>query len=166
MITSYGTQDVAIEDIMRYVPWLLVEGEENEEDSGIEQLVAEIYPDKIEPIHERLTNVVYGENPQEGILDNYGPNIIDYLERRQQELGDFSGRVPGKHLNTFPSSGNDDLFGFTYLGDNRAWRRDDLSGEFAHEVDIHECIHTPDEYETRVLTSWIMDLKRKDNYVR
>ena len=74
--------------------------------------------------------------------------------------------MPGKHLHTFPSSGNQGLFGFTYLGDVHVWRRDDLIGsEFAKMVDVHESIHTPDEYETRILTGWIMS-RAKNKYIR
>ena len=88
---------------------------------------------------------------------NYGPVFTSYLERRHEAMHDFTDRVPGKQLHTFPSSGNAGLYGFTYIGDVNAWRRDDLIGtEFATMVDVHECIHTPDEYETRRITEWMM----------
>jgi len=32
-------------------------------------------------------------------------------------------------------------------------------------VDIHESIHTPDEYETRILTDWIM-MKQRPKYIK
>jgi len=44
-------------------------------------------------------------------------------------------------------------------------RRADLTGQTARMVDIHESIHTPDEYETRVLTSWIME-KVRGKYIK
>ena len=89
-----------------------------------------------------------------------------YLDRRIEAMHDFTDRVPGKHLHTFPSSGNEGLFGFTYLGDVHAWRRDDLIGtEFAKMVDVHESIHTPDEYETRRITEWMME-KEKSKYIK
>ena len=109
---------------------------------------------------------------------NYGPlvpyQVSDgsygvmgaYLDRRIEAMHDFTDRVPGKHLHTFPSSGNQGLFGFTYLGDQRIWRRDDLIGsEFAKMVDVHESIHTPDEYETRRITEWMME-KEKPGYIK
>ena len=80
-------------------------------------------------------------------------------------MHDFTDRVPGKNLETFPVSGNEGLYGYTFLGDIRAWRRDDLSGNFAKMVDIHESIHTPDEYETRILTDWIMT-KQISKYIK
>jgi hypothetical protein len=101
--------------------------------------------------------LVYENNYEEERLSvNYKSTIGTYLNKRQEAIQDFSDRVPGKQLDTFPVSGNEGLYGFTFLGDNKAWRRDDLTGSFAKMVDIHESIHTPDEYETRVLTDWIM----------
>jgi len=41
--------------------------------------------------------------------------------------------------------------------------RDDLIGSLKKEVDIHESIHTPDEYETICLTRWMME-KSKPKY--
>ena len=97
---------------------------------------------------------------------NYGPVFTSYLERRQEAMHDFTDRVPGKHMNTFPSAGNAGLYGFTYLGDVKVWRRDDLiGGEFAKMVDVHESIHTPDEYETRRLTEWMME-KENSKYIK
>lgn len=96
----------------------------------------------------------------------YSSLVGAYLGRRAEAMHDFSDRVPGKHLNTFPSSGNEGLYGFTFLGDVHAWRRDDLTGsKRGKETDIHECIHTSDEYETRVLTSWIM-AKETTKYIK
>ena len=39
--------------------------------------------------------------------------------------------------------------------------RDDLYGPELHEVELHEAIHTPDEYETRVITKWMLDGETK-----
>ena len=88
-----------------------------------------------------------------------------YLDRRIEAMHDFSDRVPGKHLHTFPISGNEGLYGFTFLGDVHAWRREDLFGDLAKMVDIHECIHTPNEYETRRITDAIMS-KERPKYIK
>ncbi|MFH1591666.1 MAG: hypothetical protein ABIC95_07120 [archaeon] len=48
------------------------------------------------------------------------------------------------------------LLGYTFLGDSTMWVRDDLIGDQLHEVELHEAIHTPDEYETRRLTEWML----------
>ncbi len=105
-------------------------------------------------------NIAY-HNTLQNQGPNYGPLLASYLERRHEAMHDFTDRVPGKHLNTFPSAGNAGLYGFTYIGDQRVWRRDDLIGsKFATMVDVHECIHTPDEYETRRITEWMMERER------
>jgi len=109
-------------------------------------------------------NIFY-QNTAQNQSPNYGPAFTSYLERRNEAMHDFTDRVPGKHLHTFPSSGNAGLYGFTYLGDQRVWRRDDLTGEFARMVDVHECIHTPDEYETRRITEWMME-KEWTRYIK
>lgn len=105
-------------------------------------------------------NIVY-QNTTQNQGPDYGLLLASYIERREEAMRDFTDRVPGKHMNTFPSSGNAGLYGFTYLGDQRVWRRDDLIGsEFAKMVDVHESIHTPDEYETRRITEWMMERER------
>ncbi len=112
-----------------------------------------------------IQHIIY-QNTARSQGTNYGPVLASYLERRNQALHDFTDRVPGKHMNTFPSSGNAGLYGFTYIGDQRVWRRDDLIGtEFAKMVDVHESIHTPDEYETRRITEWMME-KEKPTYIK
>ncbi|MCH8004204.1 MAG: hypothetical protein IH934_06265 [Nanoarchaeota archaeon] len=111
-------------------------------------------------------SLIYENNyEQERLSINYKSTIGTYLKRRQDALHDFTDRVPGKNLETFPVSGNEGIYGYTFLGDIKVWRRDDLSGKFAKMVDIHECIHTPDEYETRILTDWIMS-KQPTKYIK
>ena len=111
-------------------------------------------------------SLIYENNyEKERLSIDYKSTRGTYLNRRQEALHDFSDRVPGKSLETFPVSGNEGLYGFTYLGDIKVWRRDDLSGKFAKMVDIHESIHTPDEYETRILTDWIMT-KQTVKYIK
>lgn len=138
-----------------------------------------LYERKPEPKEDGLSDIVEGtqtnDTPkdnvyqdnyqQDRLLATYASVIGAYLDRRQDALQDFSDRVPGKQLNTFPVSGNEGLFGYTFLGDVKVWRRDDLSGDFAKMVDIHESIHTPDEYETRILTDWIMS-KQPSKYIK
>ena len=116
-------------------------------------------------IPQPIQHIIY-QNTARSQGTNYGPILASYQERRNQTLHDFTDRVPGKHMNTFPSAGNAGLYGFTYLGDQRIWRRDDLIGsEFAKMVDVHESIHTPDEYETRRITEWMME-KEKPGYIK
>lgn len=122
--------------------------------------------DKNEVNDNNRENLVYIDRYQQerqGTI--YSLVIGAYRDRRIESMHDFTDRVPGKNLETFPVSGNEGLYGYTFLGDIMAWRRDDLSGNFAKMVDIHESIHTPDEYETRILTDWIMT-KQISKYIK
>jgi hypothetical protein len=79
----------------------------------------------------------------------------DLLERSRK---DFTRNVPLKVLHEFSNSGNEGLYGFTYLGSMMMGRNERLRGtERGLETDVHECIHTEWEYETRVLTKWMME---------
>ena len=102
-------------------------------------------------------NVVYLDDYRQRRLNHaYESTIGSYLNRRQQALHDFSDRVPGKHVSTFSRNEMPGVLGFTYHGQDRMALRDDLIGKTRKMVDIHESIHTPDEYETRRITDWIM----------
>ena len=82
------------------------------------------------------------------------PYIQKHIERKE----DHTEKVPLKSIHhMWPESIMGGILGFTYIGENFMGRRDDLTGWWARMVDIHESIHTPDEYETRVLTDHIMD---------
>ena len=61
-------------------------------------------------------SIPYGLMPY--AVPPYGYGVIGaYLDRRIEAMHDFTDRVPGKQLHTFPVSGNEGLLGFTYLGD-------------------------------------------------
>ena len=99
-------------------------------------------------------NIFYKNNRDEERLDiNY--SIRDYPAEREEALQDFTNRAD-KSLHIMPKSIMGGILGFTYLGENFMARRDDLVGDTARMVDVHEAIHTPDEYETRVLTDWML----------
>lgn len=90
-------------------------------------------------------------------------DIIKYKKRREESIQDFSDRVPGKFVHVFPHSIMGGVLGFTYLGENFMGKREDMVGN--KMVDVHESIHTDNEYETRVLTDWILS-REKDKYIR
>src|SRR3989344_4817003 len=104
----------------------------------------------------------YGE---ERLTITYKQQLKNYLHKHIEEKEDMSNRVPLKWLNIMPETMMGGVLGFTYIGDASMGRRADLTGKTARMVDIHESIHTPDEYETRVLTSWIME-KMRPKYIR
>ena len=96
---------------------------------------------------------------------SYRRNLIEYIQKHINNKEDMTNRVPLKWLNILPENIMGGVLGFTYLGENFMGRRADLTGWMARMVDIHESIHTPDEYETRVLTSWIME-KARSKYIK
>ena len=102
---------------------------------------------------------------EERLSITYRQQLKNYLHKHLEDKEDMSNRVPLKWLNILPESMMGGVLGFTYLGDNSMGRRADLVGKTARMVDIHESIHTPDEYETRVLTSWIME-KVRGKYIK
>ena len=102
---------------------------------------------------------------QERLSFSYMQQLSGYLKEHIKSKEDMTNRVPLKWLNILPETMMGGILGFTYLGENFMGRRADLTGKTARMVDIHESIHTPDEYETRVLTSWIME-KIRSRYIR
>ena len=103
----------------------------------------------------------YSNNSARDYLEGaYRRDLAEYMQRHIGDKEDMTNRVPLKWLNILPENIMGGVLGFTYLGENFMGRRADLTGKTARMVDIHESIHTPDEYETRVLTSWIMEKAR------
>ena len=103
-------------------------------------------------------NIIYeNKESQERLSINY--SLRDYPAEREQALQDFTKQLD-KTLHIMPKSMMGGILGYTYLGENFMARRDDLTGDKALMVDVHEAIHTPDEYETRVLTDWILARER------
>jgi len=99
----------------------------------------------------------------------YGSQFVSYAmgnayhERFVRNNNDFSNRVPSKTIHIMPKNYMGGVLGYTYLGESMMVLRDDLIGSLKKEVDIHESIHTPDEYETICLTRWMME-KSKPKY--
>ncbi len=119
--------------------------------------------DKVIPYSIKIS---YEDNySEERLIITYKQQLKNYLQQHIESKENMTNRVPLKWLNILPESIMGGVLGFTYLGENFMARRADLTGKTARMVDIHESIHTPDEYETRVLTSWIME-KAKGKYVK
>ncbi len=119
--------------------------------------------DKVIPYSIKIS---YEDNyAEERLSITYKQQLKNYMQQHINSKEDTTDRVPLKWLNILPESQMGGILGFTYLGNNSMGRRADLTGRTARMVDIHESIHTPDEYETRVLTSWIME-KVRSKYVK
>ncbi len=87
---------------------------------------------------------------------------IEYLLHLELSRQDFTNNVPSKQVNHFNDSyAGPGLLGYTYLGSSHIWLNDKLEFDPYKRlsVAVHEAIHTPDEYETRQLEEWMMDLK-------
>jgi len=53
------------------------------------------------------------------------------------------------------------FYGWTYSGEDYMQISRNISYEKARETILHELIHTPDEYETRIITRWMIDNTKK-----
>ena len=129
----------------------VIKVKDNKQDAVYTVAIAE---DKNEPEKNYRVQIRY-EDPQRTVDLAYNVPLWSYLEEREDKLQDFTNRVD-KSLTLLPKSLMGGVLGFTYLGENFMARRDDLIGDTARMVDIHEAIHTPDEYETRILTDWML----------
>ena len=129
----------------------VIKVKDNKQDAVYTVAIAE---DKNEPEKNYRVQIRY-EDPQRTVDLAYNVPLWSYLEEREDKLQDFTHRVD-KSLTLLPKSLMGGVLGFTYLGENFMARRDDLIGDTARMVDIHEAIHTPDEYETRILTEWML----------
>lgn len=110
-----------------------------------------------------FVDVKYRENKREVNLSYIIP-LQSYKEQQREQKQDFT-KLADKSLHIFPESMMGGVLGFTYLGENYMGRRADITGSKALMVDTHEAIHTPDEYETRILTDWMLSRPRM-NYKR
>ena len=91
---------------------------------------------------------------------SYRKPIPSYHARWKAERRDTTKLIPGKtmELRKMPAG----LYGYTFLGQNYMAINQDLTHDFKYEVIVHESIHTPDEYETRVITWWMLDEEAAD----
>ena len=102
-----------------------------------------------------------GAYKKEHVTINYNIPLLNYEEKQEINKQDFSNLASNKWVDVFPESLMGGVLGFTYLGDNyQALRADMLYSPLGKMVDLHEAIHTPDEHETRVLTEWMLDVKK------
>jgi len=131
--------------------------EDNNKNKG--KYLVSIRQDRIDKKY--FVDVVYRENQKEVSL-HYAIPLQSYREQLEEQKQDFSRRAD-KSLHILPESIMGGVLGFTYLGENYMARRADLTGSKALMVDTHEAIHTPDEYETRVLTDWMLS-RQKPRY--
>ncbi len=119
--------------------------------------------DKVAPYSIKIS--YEGNYAEERLFIIYKQQLKNYMQKHIESKEDMTNRVPLKWLNIMPETMMGGVLGFTYLGENFMARRADLTGKTARMVDIHESIHTPDEYETRCITQWIMS-KERSKYIK
>ena len=96
---------------------------------------------------------------------SYKPIKADYNKQRTRQVNDTTRNIPVKQIAFWPKSWMGGILGLTVLGWDWVAIRDDQHDKEFQYVDTHECIHTEDEYETRILTDWVLS-KKRDNYIR
>ncbi len=96
------------------------------------------------------------------------PDISYLAEWRKGRALAFLNSIPSKKVEHFPRSGNEGLYGFTFRHDGKVHIREDLIDYQKTKTDIHECIHTPDERETRYLVDEIMKVifPEEEKYIK
>ena len=85
----------------------------------------------------------------------------EYEQNRKIAKIDFTKFAPNKRMEKLPLPSG--LYGFTYLGLDYMAINDNLLPEKNYETQVHEAIHTPDEYETRILTWWMLEGIEKED---
>ena len=81
-----------------------------------------------------------------------------YLEKLKELKKDFTG-IADKHMEKkfLP----DGLFGYTWLNDVKMVINESISSYQSFKTQVHEAIHTEWEYQTRVLTEWMVSIKQE-----
>ncbi len=80
-----------------------------------------------------------------------------YRSQRRFQIRDTTKHAPFKNVEKLPVNLMGGILGYTMIPWDRMVIRSDISGELLREVELHESIHTPDEYETRVITRWMLE---------
>ncbi|MBD3249593.1 hypothetical protein GF336_06120 [Candidatus Woesearchaeota archaeon] len=81
---------------------------------------------------------------------------IEYIIGKEKKKQDFTHSVPDKRMEKerLPSG----LYGYTFLGLDYMAINDNLDPEQSYKTQVHEAIHTEDEYETRQLEKWMFEI--------
>ena len=89
---------------------------------------------------------------------NYMTFVKDYFKDFLRKRQDFTDNIPNKKLIVEPKSILGGVLGWTILGWDTMGKRSDLiySPGMNRYVEVHEGIHTDDEYETRVISDWML----------
>ncbi|NOZ81026.1 MAG: hypothetical protein GXP63_05110 [DPANN group archaeon] len=97
--------------------------------------------------------------PRPRVNGNHAQYTTRYVVSSRRTARDTTKHIPVKRFETHPMAFmGPGLLGFTYLWQDFMVVRDNLHESGNHNmVYVHESIHTEDEYETRMLTEWMLD---------
>lgn len=70
-------------------------------------------------------------------------------------MTDFTNRIPDKRMQKVRLP--PDFYGYTFLDLDYMAINDNLLPEQNYKTQVHEAIHTPNEYDTRRLTEWMLE---------
>lgn len=150
-----------LEILCIYLQWLAKEKNKASAKTKNTQLIAyTLHCPPSEPKH-------FGKNEL-----NYKPLIyhvgekkhhLSYISRWETDRRDFSKLAPGKKVQVLDLPHG--LYGYTFLHRNEMVISSKVVEPFKYEVDVHESIHTPDEYETRAITAWMLQEESDDPYL-
>ncbi len=104
-------------------------------------------------------NPIEKNNYQKKIINsvNYISFVKNYFEDILRSKQDFTNNIPNKKLIIEPKSILGGILGWTILGwDTMGKRSDMFYSHMNNYVEVHEGIHTDDEYETRVISDWML----------
>lgn len=122
--------------------------------------------EKTEPVSGKLISGYLLSNSAENIgsvntTNSYFTNLVySYLESRERNMTDLTDKVPPKTVHKQPWNWMGGVLGYTVRNEGWIVLRDDLHGDMKNLVDVHESIHTNNEYETRVITSWMLSKEK------
>lgn len=94
------------------------------------------------------------------------PVGINYIVRNERMKQDHTNKVPHKVMEKEQLPWG--FYGYTYLGHNKMRLNTllDQTPQLKREKDVHEAIHTPDEYETRVVSRDMVKEEPREDIIK
>ncbi len=89
---------------------------------------------------------------------DYSIPFGNYMQKLEESRQDFTNLAPNKWVEKMPLSPG--FYGFTYLGEQWMGVNDNLLPAQNFKTQLHEAIHTDNEYETRLITDWMLSREK------
>jgi len=106
----------------------------------------------------------YKSKAKEKIAETH-PVGIEYLVRNERLKQDHTNKIDKMVEKVRLKWG---FFGYTYLGEGKMWINEslDYTPELKREVEVHEAIHTNDEYETRLISRDMVKREQREDILK